>query len=222
MAYDVKAGNAAINTLINRIVRSQETNNVRIHNCMVLIAEHASITYDCDGFRRLMNKLPAGIARNASLLIQTMTKYTPILTDKAGTGFSCRLAKPGSTAFKEYNIEGLKANPWYDLEGAKADPVLMDCDGIASKLLKLADSIDGKVKRSDHKEGEGPALTMMARNIRAFAKTAVPEVNPIREKEEQSTENVAEAEFHEVNEVTEPSTVKDIVNAGLIAVDKAA
>jgi len=190
MTYDIKAGNAAINTLIGRIVRSQETNNLRVHNCIVLIAEHSLATHDCSGFTRLLNKLPSGLARNASVIISTMLTYTPILADKAGTGFHCRLAKPGSRQFKEYDIEGLRANPWFDREEAKSDPVLMDVTGIASKLMKMADSIEGKVKRGDVAEGQDAALLMLARNIRTFAKDAVPTVIPseMRPTEEGQTE----------------------------------
>ena len=193
--YDIKAGNAAINTLIGRIVRSQETNNIRVHNCMVLIAEHAKATYDCGGFTRLLNKLPSGLARNASVIISTMLAYTPILADKAGTGFHCRLAKPGSSNHKEFDIDGLKANPWYEREEAKADPALMDTLSIVSKLLKMADSIENKVKKgTDIAEGQGPALTMLARNLRAFAKTAEPAVNPIATVETNETETPVETE----------------------------
>jgi hypothetical protein len=173
--YDVDGGNKAINSAIRSIRRSQETNNVRVHNVMCLIAKHAEVTGDCDGFRRLLNGLPAGLARCSSIMIKTMVAYTPIQArpEKGGT-FAVSIAKPNSQNYKDYNLTGLRENPWFMHEDAKKDPTLVSMDSVGDKLLKMADSILRKIKKGEAEEGERDQLIVAANSIRAFAKTIVP------------------------------------------------
>lgn len=176
--YDATAGNKVINTAIKAIVKSQDTNNKRVATVMTLIALHSERTNDCSGFARLLNALPAGLARNASVIISTMEEYTPIMARKSPEGFSSKLAPRGSEKFKPYDLEGLRDNPWYLRQEAQNDPALVTVDSIGDKLLKLADSITRKIKKGEAEATEVTALTVMAGNIRAFAKTLVPTVIP--------------------------------------------
>lgn len=177
--FDVASSNKAINTGIRNIRKSQETNNTRVHKVMVLIATHSERTNDCSGFARLLNQLPAGLARNASVIISTMTDYTPIQARKTGEGFACSLAKVGSANYKDYDLQGLSENPWYLRQEANSDPAILTVDGIGDKIMKLADSIGRKIKKGEADSSQTDALTLLATQLRAFAKKNVPDIVPV-------------------------------------------
>jgi len=166
-----KTSSSAINVMIRRIKKAQETNNIRVQNCLLLIAEHTLTYNDCSGMARLMNALPAGLARNASVIIEVMAKYTPIMTDLKGGTFVCRLAKPGSNQHKPFDLDGLRANPWYTHEGAGRDPKVLDLDSIGDQLMKLADRILKKIDKGENAEGQAAELKVVANGLRVFAKS---------------------------------------------------
>ena len=173
-----KASNKAINVLIKNIRKSQETNNLRVHRAMVLIAQHSQNYGDCTGFQRLLNALPPGLARNSGVIINTMADYTPIVSVLKSGVFSCHLAKAGSQQHKPYDVEGLEANPWFNRAGASKDPTLLDINTFAGKLLGMADGIEKKVKKGMAEEGQDTELLTLAARLREFAKTQVPSVIP--------------------------------------------
>lgn len=173
-----KASSSAINTMIRRIKRAQETNNIRVQNCLLMIAEHSSSYGDCSGMARLLNALPAGLARNASVIIDTMKAFTPILCDMKGGVFVVRLAREGSREFKKYDIDGLRANPWYDRPEAQKDPKILDLDSLGDQLLKLADRIMKKIEKGEVDQHQTAELQIVANGLRVFAKTQIPTVIP--------------------------------------------
>lgn len=201
--FDATSSNKEINRLIRQVRKSQETNNVRVHRVMVMCAIHSNNTGDCTGFQRLLTGLPSGLARNASVIINTMKAYTPIQAQASTTGFKVNIAKPGSTNHKPYDIDGLNANPWYTHEDAQKDPVLWSVDKIGEDLLKLADRIGKKIEKGETEEGDNPRLKMIANALRVFAKETVPSLIPsdMQVKEEQSLTPEVEAEVEPLRAV---------------------
>ena len=173
-----KTSSANINTMIRRIKKAQETNNLRVHNVMVMIAEHTVAYNDCSGFARLLNSLPAGLARNASVIVDTMKAYTPVVADMKSGLFVVRIAKEGSQNHKPFDIDGLRANPWFTRAEAQRDPAILDLSTIGDKILKLAESIEKKIKKGEADASQLAELQVVANGLRVFAKTAVPTIVP--------------------------------------------
>lgn len=194
-----KTSSSNINTMIRRIKKAQETNNLRVHNCIVMIAEHTVAYNDCSGFARLLNSLPAGLARNSSVMIDTMKEYTPITADVKNGVFVVRIAKEGTPNHKPFDVDGLRANPWFTRAEASRDPAIISLDTIGDKLLKMADSILKKIQKGEADAGQTAELTVLANSLRVFAKTSIPAVVPasMTHPEEQDTHGQPEEQPEE-------------------------
>lgn len=119
------SSNKAITSLINKVKKSGDEFNETVHNAMVAIAIHAQDYGDCTAAARLVDAMPN--TSRKTLVIKHFGEYSPIRvvksTKKGDNGsMKASLRRDGDEGYNDFNIEGLKANPWYAREDAKRDP----------------------------------------------------------------------------------------------------
>ena len=127
-----------------------------VHLIAVAVVVHAKEHGDCSFALRLVEAMPRSARRAA--LIKWFTAFSPISVtftkeaDKRRVG----LRKPGMANFNEYNIEGARANPYYDWDKAEDNALaaLLGLGDFNEAVVKLADRMakavkDGKVKEED-------------------------------------------------------------------------
>jgi hypothetical protein len=155
----------ALNAVISRIdnrIKTASTNMLKvndyIHETCVMIVEHANGEGqgDCTRAVRQVRALPAKLR---SQMIAWFSTYSPIGISLGKTAIDdkCRFIKPESKNFNSFNIEGARANKWFDHnDGRIPDDVPLDTladlftgfDGLLEKWLKKAEK-DDKVAADD-------------------------------------------------------------------------
>jgi hypothetical protein len=120
-----------INGLIKRVRTSGDKYNNLVQEAIVAIIRHANDYGDCTGAARLVDAMPKSNRR--TLVIDHFGDYSPIRVSKdAKTGaHNAGLRKPENKAFKAFDIDGAKANNWWeraskDGSGASAPKTLKD------------------------------------------------------------------------------------------------
>lgn len=139
---------------INQIRTLSRRLDPLIHETATAIMKHAKEHNDCSRAALLVDAMPKSARSNA--LMQWFLDFSPIIvqrvTDK-NTGkaiVKAKLAKEGkSRHFKEYDIEGAQANPFYEYK-RESDFIVLDGAAldkqVVSLIKRLRDSVTtGKV-----------------------------------------------------------------------------
>ncbi len=140
-----------IDAAIASVAKSGEAFNVLVHNTIIAILEHAQAHNDCTRALALVMAMPKSMKRTA--VINSFADYSPIgMNVKGGkVGFH----KEGGKAFREFDIDGYRANPWF-LRAEAQNEELPDTTleavnkAIASLVARMTKRIDeGKVAAND-------------------------------------------------------------------------
>ena len=140
-----------INSNIKLISRNYAKVNGLVQDTAVAIIAHCQATGDATAALRLVQAMPKSARRG--LVIDFFAKYSPIGMNVANGKVG--LHKPEAKAYNPFDVDGARANPWY--EGEKADKEdLPDTTleaankmifAVAAKLQKNLD--DGRVAAND-------------------------------------------------------------------------
>jgi hypothetical protein len=156
-----------INSNIKLIAGNYAKVNALVQTTAVAIIEHSMQHGDCTPALRLVQAMPKSARRG--LLINWFAKYSPIgMNVNSG---KVGLHRPEAKLYRPYDLEGAKANNWF--EGAEAnnenlpDTTLEEANkmifAVAKKLQKKLD--DGSVPATDRQAVEAriAALTALGR-----------------------------------------------------------
>jgi len=141
----------AIDSNIKRISSNAQKLNELIHTTGVAIIAHAAACGDCTRALKLVQAMPKSHRRG--LLINWFAKYSPIGMNV--TSGKVGLHKPEAKLYKPFDVDGAKANPFYEGEEAEKedlpDTTLEAANkmifAVASKLQKALDN--GTVAAND-------------------------------------------------------------------------
>lgn len=127
-----------------------------VHLIACGIIAHAKETGDCSRMLKLVEAMPKSGRRSA--LIRWTTAFSPIAVTfhpdvkKRRVG----LRKPGMKNFNDYNLDGARANPYYEWDKSEENALaaLLGLGDLNENVIRLADRFeknvtDGKVKAED-------------------------------------------------------------------------
>jgi hypothetical protein len=178
---NMKTSSNAINKLIKAVKTTGDKYNVTVQEAVVAIIRHANDYGDCTGAARLVDAMPRSNRRQ--LVVDHFAQYSPINVVKKGDAFSASLRKPyfdkeetkPNKAYNPFNIEGVKANNWWERAGAERLPDVVNYDNLRSKLLSFFES---QLKKADTIENDNDKTNAIAliRAARAAASNFNAEV----------------------------------------------
>lgn len=145
-----------IDAAIKGIAARYSSTRKKVQEVAVAIIAHAEGEGrgDCTRAVRLVRAVAGTSERNK--LIGWFALYSPIgiTLGKTAKDDKCRLKKPDSKGYNNYNLDGARANMWYD-DPAKTDNVkpLSTLDEFSADIFKIIEnrikSIDDKVAPED-------------------------------------------------------------------------
>lgn len=99
--------------MIRNIRKSYETARERVQQAGIAIMEHAHAHGDCDLAKNLVWAMPPHLRAG---VIGWFLAYSPIgvLEGTSEAKAKVRFLKPENKQYNDFNIEGAKANPWYE------------------------------------------------------------------------------------------------------------
>lgn len=138
--------NAAINSTIKSIRTTGKKLNELIQTGIVQVIMHANTFGDCTGAARLVDAIPQTARRNE--VINHIADFSPIrITKDNKTGLmKASFRKPEDENYKPFNVDGVKANPWYERKSVtEREPGMPYSFGTAEKDIRnLADKLQSK------------------------------------------------------------------------------
>ena len=150
---NIKTSSANINKLIKAVRVSADKYNNIVQEAIVAIVIHANDYRDCTGAARLLEAMPRSNRRQ--LVVDHFAQYSPInvMRDKDGN-FKASLRKPfhdkeetkPNKAYNPFNIDGVRANKWFERPEAERLPDVISYDSIRSGILKMLES---NLKKAD-------------------------------------------------------------------------
>lgn len=129
-----------INNSIRNIKVTVGNLNTRIQDTAVLCIEHAKETGDANPAMRLVEAIQPRLRQPLVLFFET---YSLINIKKAKGGFSCSLSKVQT---RTWDMDGAKANPWYESAAAKKDDLPIDLMDLDKKIVSLVNFAEKKIK----------------------------------------------------------------------------
>lgn len=154
----VKTSSANINKLIKAVKVSADKYNTLVQDAIVAIVIHANTFRDCTGAARLIEAMPRSNRRQ--LVVDHFSQYSPINVQRDKDGnFKASLRKPyfdkeetkPNKAYNDFNIDGVRANKWYERPEAERLPDVVDYASIRTKMLAFFES---SLKKCDKIENE--------------------------------------------------------------------
>lgn len=159
----------AINAGIKRVAASYGKINAFVQTIAVACIAHAQAHGDCTPALRLVQAMPKSARRG--LLINWFGQYSPIgmnvNTGKVG------LHRPDAKAYNAFNLDGAKANNWY--EGAEADKENLPdttVEDVRKGLLSLASRFQKRLDDGTVAANDRDAVTRNVLAIKELAKVA--------------------------------------------------
>lgn len=144
----------AINRNISRVRTNGAAWNNLVQSTIEMIVDHAqgAGNGDVSAMVRLFFAMPKSTKRTA--IVAYIAEYTPIRLDinlKEPEKSRAHLAKPGQKGCTDWNVDGLRANPWYEHALAQVEKLpetFMEFDkGFHAFISQWAAKLkDGKVK----------------------------------------------------------------------------
>lgn len=139
---------ADIKRALSSIARRGAEWNNSVHDVICKIATHAKYTGDCSKMDTLLNVAMKGTVRRM-LVVKAVMERTPIVIAVKKGAFHANLAKPGSKNDKPYDLDGLRANPWFERKEVQRDPEAFSFEVAEERAKKLADTLRNRLKRDD-------------------------------------------------------------------------
>jgi hypothetical protein len=133
---EVKTGFGKINDLV------QET--------ALAIIIHASLYGDCTGAARLLDAMPKSSRRG---LVQTFFgRYSPIAVhlDTKTKKMKANLRKEDSKSYAKFDIDGARANKWYELPEADKEPEILTIEDFKSKAERFIAQMKKMAADTEH------------------------------------------------------------------------
>lgn len=137
-----------INANIKSVATKTGALNVLIQDTAVATIAHAVEHQDANPAMRLV----AAVApRLRAPLVAWFETYSKINITKGADGLKCSISKAEG---RSDNLDGARANVWYETEKAKADDLPMTIEDVDAKIISLAKTLqkrldDGKVLEAD-------------------------------------------------------------------------
>lgn len=145
---------SAINKRITQVAKSATAVLQYIHETAVMCVQHANDFGDCSSAARLVDAVPNAFRR--SLLIGWFAAFSPIsIAKNAKTGLmKAHLsgkadAKKGEEGFRDWNLEGAKATPFYAMPDAEREPDVPTYDSIHSNVVAFIKRMETRIKGKD-------------------------------------------------------------------------
>ena len=141
----VSTSNAAINATCKAVCSAGKRLNELIQTGIIQCIEHASLYGDCTGAAKLIDAIPQTARRNE--VINHFADFSPIRIVKDGRTslMKASLRKPENEGYNDFNVEGVKANPWYERKSVTREPgVPYDYGQSEKDILNLADKLYNK------------------------------------------------------------------------------
>jgi hypothetical protein len=140
-----------------------------VQAAIVAVIEHCNNYQDCTGAARLLEAMPRSNRRQ--LVVDHFAQYSPINITKKDETFKATLRRPffdkaetkPDDKYRDYDIDGVRANNWWERPGAEKLPDVIDYDSIRTKMLAFFES---QLKKADKCDNDDEAA-----QIRAFVKT---------------------------------------------------
>lgn len=142
---------------INRIIKAVKTTgdkyNHLVQEAIVAIVIHANDYGDCTGAARLIDAMPRSNRRQ--LVVDHFGQYSPINVQRDKDGnFKASLRKPfmdkdetkPNKMYNAFNIDGVRANNWWERPEAERLPDVISYDSIRGAILKMLES---NLKKAD-------------------------------------------------------------------------
>ncbi len=172
---DVKSSSNNINKLIKAVKTTGDKYNKTVQEAIVAIVVHANAFGDCTGAARLVAAMPRSNRRQ--LVIDHFSQYSPINVTKDGDNtFKASLRKPfldkdetkANKHYNAFNIDGVRANNWWERPGAEKLPDVVNYDNIRANVLKMLES---NLKKADDCENDNDKALAKAfiKHIRSAA-----------------------------------------------------
>ena len=144
----VATSNAAINTTIKAIKSATTKVRALIQTGIVQCIEHGKTFGDVTGAARLVDAIPQEMRR--AEVVKHFSDYSPIriVTQGRGKPMKASLRKQDDQGYNDWNVEGVKANPWYERDAiARADQrdlAPFDVDNAEKRVIDLAHLFERK------------------------------------------------------------------------------
>lgn len=155
---NVKTSSANINAIIKKVKATGDKYNTLVQSAIVAIVIHAKDYGDCTGAARLVAAMPRSNRRQ--LVVDHFSQYSPINVTKDKTGaFNASLRKPfmdkdetkPNKHYNDFNIDGVRANNWFERPEAERLPDVIDYDSIRTRTLAFFES---QLKKADACEND--------------------------------------------------------------------
>jgi hypothetical protein len=140
---------AVINANIKRVAKNSAALNQLIQDTAVLVIQHVEEHRDANPAMRLVAAIPNTMRRGA--LVRWFETYSPIAISKKGADLTCRLHKEDSKAYNPFNVDGARANNWFDAQELQNEDIPMTLDD-------LEDGFERLIKRMEKKLDDGKVL----------------------------------------------------------------
>ena len=125
---------AAINQTIKKVQTAFGKVNDLVQDAAVAIIVHASLYGDCTGAARLLDAMPKSSRRG---LVQTFfTRYSPIsvVLDTKTKKMKARLRDTDSKAYNKFDVDGARANKWYESPEAEKEPEVLTMEDLKTSF----------------------------------------------------------------------------------------
>lgn len=160
----------AINDGIKLVVTNYQKANEHVQNVGLMILNHSKEFGDCTGAARLVAAMPASARR--AMVIDWFTKYSPISISKDGDGFKASYRQKTDKLYHEFDLDGAKANPWYDAK--KKDKELEEALNLGSAkqaIYGVIKKLEGQLEKANDNDRQ-PIEVMLASVRLALVTTA--------------------------------------------------
>ena len=155
---------------IKSITTSAVKLNTLIHATAVAIIAHAAAHGDCTRALKLVQAMPKSHRRG--LLINWFGQYSPIGMNV--TGGKVGLHKPESKLFRPFDVEGAKANPFYESQEAQEEQLPDTTLETANKMIfAVAARLQKQIDNGTVAANDRDAVVARVAALNALGKAAV-------------------------------------------------
>lgn len=143
---------AEINRRIAGIRKRRESNRTAIQTVAVGIVEHANDTGDCTAAVRLCRAMEPKLR---SQVIRWFGLYSPINVKmgKTAADDKCNLRKEEQNGFNAFNVDGARANNWWEVETPESAPKVYGLTSFREDVHKVIERYEKKIN------GDNPTIT---------------------------------------------------------------
>lgn len=170
MEMNVKTSSRKVNGLIQQVKTSANRYNGLVQAAIVAIIVHANDYGDCTGAARLLEAMPQSNRR--SLAIAHFTQFSPIAVQKGkDKKFSAHFRKPEAKDYNAFDIDGVRANNWWERPEAEKLEDVVTFESSREALNKFLGSLETKADKASDADKE--EIIAFVRAIRSAASNIV-------------------------------------------------